>query len=140
MWQKISRILKKITQIWHVSTLSQDTHRVLVILIDSTIFLLCFHSGFPWHTLDDRSLVGVSSIDFKLMKIWVLRLLVGDTSNVHFDMIPSSLGISIDGIEYNTNAKQCTCAQCTWLDKQIQLKMWKCYENLSVKLVWQIKI
>ena len=30
-------------------------------------------------------------------------LVVGDTSNFHFDTIPSSLGISIDGIEYNTD-------------------------------------
>ena len=30
-------------------------------------------------------------------------LVVGDTSNFHFDTIPSSLGISIDGIEYDTD-------------------------------------
>ena len=30
-------------------------------------------------------------------------IVVGNTSNFHFNTIPSSLGISIDGIEYDTN-------------------------------------
>ena len=33
----------------------------------------------------------------------VAIVVVGDTSNFHFDTIPSSLGISIDGIKYYTD-------------------------------------
>ena len=75
---------------------------VLVFLMDS--FLLCYHSGFPWHTLDDRSLEGLSSVDIKPTQIWVLKIVVGDTSNFHFDTIPSNLAIVSSTIPILDNA------------------------------------
>ena len=38
-----------------------------------------------------------------MMSGGVAIVVVGDTSNFHFDTIPSSLGISIDGIKYYTD-------------------------------------
>ena len=36
----------------------------------------------------------------------ILVVVVAATSNFHFDTIPSSLGNSIDGIEYNTDSSK----------------------------------
>ena len=61
--------------------------------------------------------------------------MVGDTSNFHFDTIPSSLGISIDG---DTNTFIIQVLSTPFI--QIQFQICKRYKTLSVNCVCLIKI